>query len=177
MHSFNQAAKRKVIAIIAVLAIAAAAIAWIKPTLDERSAIATAIQWGRLAPIPKDATRVHAYRNEAFTWSRVWVTFHASPAEIDAFLKSSPGLKGVTPEVFTPKHMYLPHSLKPADLDWSNNKYFLDNEPRQFHLSWFDPTIKKRGRLYEMSTTDDVEMGWIAIDDAHNVVSIDMDSE
>jgi hypothetical protein len=173
----SQPLKRKVIAIIVVLATAAAAFKWIKPIVDERNAIATAIQWGRLAPIPKDATQVHAYRNDAFTWSRIWITFHAPPAEIDTFLKSSPGLKGITPEIFTPKHMYLPWSLSPSDDDMMKNKYFHDDEPRLFHLPWLNPTIKQRGRLYTLSgQTDELTMGYITIDDAHQVVSIDFDS-
>src|SRR5207249_7924258 len=71
--------------------------------------IRTAREEGGLGPLPPSATDVRTYGwSNGFASGR-YIRFSAPPQEIDAFLAASPGLKGVNPERFSPKHMYLPY--------------------------------------------------------------------
>jgi hypothetical protein len=152
---------------------------WVVPGAQRRD-IGMARGILRLAPLPADATDVHTASVHALTWESASVRFTAPPSEIEAFLASSPGLKGVAPKQFTPAHRYLPDTRIPKDLDPDvprRDTYFRD-DARIHHLPWFDRTITQAGRGYFVSfgPNPDDDNGEVVVDDARNVVYIDADN-
>ena len=142
----------------------------------EQRDIAMAREMLRLAPLPADAADVHAASIHSSTWASAFVRFTAPPAEIEAFLASSPGLKGIIPKGFTPTHRYLPDTQVPKHLDPDTPRqdtYFHDYA-RIYHLPWFDRTITQAGRGYFVSfgPNADDEGGEVVVNDARHVVYI-----
>lgn len=146
----------------------------ITPLLNERHAIEAARQWGNLAPIPDSATEVRAVKHDAFTWSEIFISFQAPPAAIDTFIKSSPGLASVQPEILSPKHMYLRDPTSPnADRDMRH--LYFHNEAARYGASWYDPTVRTKGRLYPLTPSKTLDLGEIVIDDQRHTVYIHAD--
>jgi hypothetical protein len=113
--------------------------------------IRAAREQGGLAPLPPSATDVHTDGWSTGFSSARYIRFKAKPQEIEAFLATSPGLKGVSPERFSPKHMYLPYPKHTPNSDEEleesvRHKYFSLNGP-----SWYNPTIRVTGCRYAIS--------------------------
>jgi len=153
----------------------------IEPVRRERQALDAAIRWARLAPIPTGATQIHATKHDAFTWSAVYLSFHAPQADINAFIASSPGLSGIRPELLSPQHMYLPRSTKPhlkeEDLEKEERHIYFRDDVVTNDARWFDPTIRFRGRLYQVPESNSVTYGEVIVDDLRHIVYIHEDSE
>lgn len=123
-----------------------------------------ALDLARLADWPESATGIRAdgTRN-AFSMTCL-LRFSAPPEAIDAWIRQSPGLKGVSPEPFLPQHMLLPY---PADGETSAEHRYFHPDTR---YPWFDPTIRNRGRRYEVPQDRNACGGEVIIDDeAHTV--------
>src|SRR5690242_4255274 len=90
------------------IAVFALFVGWRSATAPAR-AIQTARIYGHLAPLPASATDVRAVEFHNLFSGEAFVRFRALPQEIETFLSASPGLRGVTPQKFTPAHQYLPY--------------------------------------------------------------------
>jgi hypothetical protein len=112
---------------------------------------------------PYSTTTVH---------NTLYVRFKAAPKEIEAFVVASPGLKGVMPERFNPKHMHLPYpkddQFKKQDPEeYLRHRYFWLRG-----LDWYDPTIRVKGRRYEIPWHGKGYHGEVVIDDESHIVFI-----
>jgi hypothetical protein len=132
---------------------------------------------GNLAPLPPSATdlRTDGWSN-GFSSAR-YLRFKAKPQEIEQFLAASPGLKGVRPERFHARHMYLPY---PALSSWETGKMEEElKEPVRHHYfslhglpEWYNPTIRIKGRRYAIPWHDKGYYGEIVVDDVDHEVFI-----
>ncbi|MBL7221605.1 MAG: hypothetical protein ISS69_15955 [Phycisphaerae bacterium] len=116
-----------------------------------------------LAELPTSATDVRIGRS-GWDAGRVFVfRFGADPADIEAFLASSPVLAGSTPVVYsTEKTLALEieegveeSDYLPAGPSWP---------------SWFDPWLRKAGRMYRRGPDAPYELNWIIVNDETHVV-------
>lgn len=125
-----------------------------------------ALGLARLADWPEGATEVRAdgTRN-AFSMTYL-LRFSAPPEAIEAWIRQSPGLKGVSPEQFTPQRMLLPY---PADGETSTEHRYFHPDPR---YPWFDPTIRNRGRRYTIPQDRNACGGEVIIDDEAQTVFV-----
>jgi hypothetical protein len=137
--------------------------------------IRTAREEGGLAPLPPSATgiRTDGWSN-GFASGR-HIRFSAPPREIEAFLAASPGLKGVRPERFHPRHMYIPYPKEPKDKFGSIEE--IEESVRHKHFSlngpaWYNPTVRVRGRRYEIPWRGKAYWGEVVVDDTKHVVFI-----
>jgi hypothetical protein len=136
--------------------------------------IRAAREQGKLAPLPPSATdlRTDGWSN-GFASER-HLRFKAKPVEIEQFLAASPGLKGVRPERFQPKHMYLPSSMKTtfdsleALEESTRHRYFYPHGP-----TWYAPAIRVKGRRYEIPWHGGQYHGEVIVDDIAHVVFIE----
>jgi hypothetical protein len=117
----------------------------------------------------------------------MYLRFAADAADIDAFVKRSPSLKLVVPEVFSGGRQHLPYDeaaqrglLEEATSvgDWADWKEHARHErflPNKHWPEWYDPTITGAGRKYEFRG-DPAQKGhnWgtVYVDDVRNVVLI-----
>jgi hypothetical protein len=132
-------------------------------------AIATAREWGKLAPLPASATEVRAVEYHNLFAGDAFIRFKAPPAEIEAFLAASPGLRGVTAEKFTPKHMFTPYPTTDDNLDeWTQHRHF---SLRQYP-PWCDPTIRTKGRRYQIAWHGKAYHGEVMVDDVKHIVFV-----
>lgn len=99
-----------------------------------------ALDLARLADLPKSASSVKADGTSNMFSMTYLLRFQARPAEIEAFIKQSPGLNGITPEIFTPEHMCLPYP-QDGEADMRHHHFRIDAR-----YPWFNPTIRNRGR-------------------------------
>jgi hypothetical protein len=159
------------------LALAAALIfpsCWWQAATAPARAIETTRRWGRLAPLPASATEINASEWHSMFSGGAYVRFKAPPDAIEAFLVASPGLNGVTVEQFTPKHMLIPYSKSTQfeSIDdlvaRTKHRHF---SPQVFP-SWFDPTIRIKGRRYEIPQDKNQYSGEVIVDDVNHVVFI-----
>jgi hypothetical protein len=137
--------------------------------------IRAAREQGKLAPLPPSATDMQTDGWSNGFASERHLRFKAKPAEIEQFLAASPGLKGVRPERFSPRHMYLPAP------DWKGgkteeelkesgrHKYFYGK-----HLAWYNPTIRIKGRRYAIPWHDGQYHGEVIVDDVAHMVFIEV---
>jgi hypothetical protein len=118
--------------------------------------IRAAREQGNLAPLPPSATDMQTDGWSNGFASERHLRFKAKPAEIEQFLAASPGLKGVRPERFSPRHMYLPApdwkgGMAEEELKESGrHKYFYGK-----HLAWYNPTIRIKGAATRSPGTTD----------------------
>jgi hypothetical protein len=128
---------------------------------------------GNLAPLPPSATDLHTDAWSTGFSSARHLRFRAKPWEIEAFLAASPGLRGVRPERFSPRHMYLPYPKSSPQTtleeinEYLHHKHFSLNGP-----AWYNPTIRTKGRRYEIPWHGPGYWGEVVVDDARHVVFI-----
>lgn len=144
---------------------------WLMSRGSVQRDISLAREMARLAPLPADATDIHASSVHSWTWMSAFVRFTASPESVEAFLSASPGLMRVRAEEFDPKHMYLPFQSRPADVLNDRNSYFHDYS-RGYNAPWFDRTIRGRGRRYVVPADGEENWGEVVVDDVRHVVYI-----
>ncbi len=135
--------------------------------LSERAMVSRALDLGRLAALPPSASGVHADGTSNLFSMTYLLRFDAPADEIAAFVAQSPGLRGVAPEQFTAGHMMLQRPAGggvPAD---GHRRFRLD--PR---YPWFDPTVRLRGRRYEIPQDANARWGEVIIDDERNTVFV-----
>ena len=111
-----------------------------------------------LAELPPSATDVRIGRS-GWRAGRVFVfRFRADPADIETFLTSSPVLAGSVPVVYSPDKTLTPE-LGEGDL--------LSSEGWP---SWFEPWLRKGGRMYRRGPDAPYEVRWIIVNDETHVV-------
>jgi hypothetical protein len=66
---------------------------------DKRSAIECTLEWGRLAPFPPSARQLSITIHGSMFTREFRTSFTASPAEIERWLKESPGIQESSPTV------------------------------------------------------------------------------
>jgi hypothetical protein len=68
---------------------------------NEKGKVLTVLEWGRLAPFPKSACDVRIETLGSMFTRELIASFHASAAEIEAWLRASPGTAQAKAEVNT----------------------------------------------------------------------------
>jgi hypothetical protein len=128
---------------------------------------------GGLAPLPPSTTDLRTDGWASIFSSGRYIRFKAMPQEIERFLAASPGLKGVRPERFSPRHRYLPYpgttrfeSVEQVG-EYLHHKYFSPSSP-----AWYNPAIRTKGRRYEIPWHGPGYWGEVVVDDARHVVFI-----
>jgi hypothetical protein len=66
---------------------------------DMRSAIECTLEWGRLAPFPPSAEQFTITTHGTMFTRQFRTSFTAAPAEIERWLKDSPGIQEISPTV------------------------------------------------------------------------------
>jgi len=131
---------------------------------------------GRLAHLPDSAVDVHVWGWHSMFTGEDFLMFKASPEDINDFVMNSKSLNGLEVEDINDLHMYLPRSQHPlsADVDideYYKHKYYIDLE----RPDWWKPTIKIKGRVYEIPPDNDMRghnSGSLIINDETNTVYI-----
>jgi hypothetical protein len=131
------------------------------------SNLKTTLKLGRLAAIPESATDLKIDGTSNLFSSTYHIRFHASPEDIEEFIRNSPGLNGVLPAKFDAKRQHLPF-LKEDELWNDEHEYFAVDK----RYPWFNPIIKTRGRKYKIPQDHDANSGEVIINDETNVVYI-----
>lgn len=103
---------------------------------SERAQTRRALDLARLADLPNSASSVKADGTSNILSRTSLLRFQASADEIEVFISSSSGLRGVSPEYFTPDHMSLPY---PQGGEASLQHHYFSFDAR---YPWFDPTIR-----------------------------------
>ncbi|MBN1514652.1 MAG: hypothetical protein JXB13_21735 [Phycisphaerae bacterium] len=150
---------------VASVAVVVAAVASVVRVSDNGK-VRRALDLARLADWPEGATGIRADGRSNMFSTEYRLRFSAPPEAIEAWIRQSPGLKGVAPEQFTPQHMLLPY---PADGETSAEHCYFHPDPR---YPWFDPTIRNRGRRYEVPQDANACWGEVLIDDETGTVYI-----
>ncbi|MHC4344333.1 MAG: DUF4190 domain-containing protein [Planctomycetota bacterium] len=121
---------------------------------------------GRLANLPESATELKAEGWHAGFAGAEFLTFRTTPDQIEKFIADSPGIRGLTPELFTPEHMYLPNG---EGDDWTRDPNYLKHE--YFYPDSMPPWWKpvRKGRRYRVPHSQDCQL---IIDDETNTVYI-----
>ena len=102
------------------------------------------------APLPASATNVKAYRWTAGFAYEAWVRFTASPDDVEAFLATSPELRGAEPEHFSRDRMLIARPPdEDAHADKGDSKPHVYAPPSPFSPSWYVPEIREKGRRYK----------------------------
>jgi len=169
--AYKAAAMKKLIALVAGSVIAGIAGGVFSLTNGSTAHVVEAtLAEARLANLPKSAKDVHVHMWENEFSSFGLMRFSAPQKDIEAFVAGSPGLASVAPEIFSPAHRYL--SWTGALAVNSSDEYFIDRSSMKV---WFDPTVKDKGRKYELRK--DVTggyTGYVVIDDEKNTVYIEV---
>ncbi len=125
---------------------------------------------GRLAPLPPSATDIRTASWSGMFTGAGHLSFRATPEDIERFIANSPSLEHVAPKTYDQDHKHLPFASQrgePADL---RDDYF-QPRPRPF---WYDVTIRRKGRQYEIPAADHHNWGWVTINDETHTVYIEV---
>jgi len=133
---------------------------------DETEMAQRALDFARLAKLPASATAIKADGTDGLFSGTFLLRFQAPAADIEAFLQQSPGLNGVTPMLLTPEQMCLPFPPDGAR-DGRHHCFTLDER-----YPWFDPTIRTRGRRFEVPQDANACGGEVFVDDETGTVFI-----
>jgi len=117
------------------------------------------LQLGRLADLPVGANDVRIDGSSNLFTSCYRIRFKATPDEIEAFVACSPGLRGIAVEQFTPEHMYLPSPDFRNGTDADGHCYY--RTARDY--PWFDPTIRVKGRRFEIPQDHNANYGEVLL--------------
>lgn len=172
MRTMAPRRRLKVLLAIGGLACIGGFVAWQIKAAQNRD-FTTAREMAGLAPYPASARDMRVYCNGHLFWTGYYVRFSASSGEIKAFLAASPSLKEKAPEIFSPKHQYLPlpAGQNASDLLDSPNAYFQDyGVVVKASAPWFNRTIKQAGRRYCIQYNDN--NGEVVVDDVRHIVYV-----
>jgi hypothetical protein len=125
---------------------------------------------GRLADLPASAKDVKTEGWSSLFSGSDYLTYKATSEDIENFIKESS--ISFAPEVFDGNHQHL--QTEPNDNIWQTeeyykNKYFIRNGDWP---EWFDPTLKSKGRIYEIPAENNHNWGEVIINDETNTVYI-----
>jgi hypothetical protein len=134
----------------------------------------TILRNGRLADLPASASDVKAEGWSSLFSGTDYLMFKAAPKDIEKFITESKSIDA-SPKVFNENHQYLPAPNNPElrqaidTNEYSQNEYFYRNSDWP---EWFDPTINKKGRIYEIPGMNGHNWGEIIINDETNTLYI-----
>lgn len=117
-----------------------------------------------LAELPPSATNVRIGRSGWSSSRRFVLRFTADPADIEAFLASSPVLVGGTRVVYTAEKTLILEPEPGGAQEWDH----LSAGPSW--PTWFDPWLKNGGRMYRRGHDAPYELNWIIVNDETHVV-------
>jgi hypothetical protein len=138
-------------------------------TLGTGGKLRQALSMGRLAGIPEFVTDFKFDGTGSRSSAAFFIKFTAAPVDIERFVTGSPGLSTLVPESLGPERMYLPYpasSTHPVVL--GQHVFFRPDE----RYSWFDPTVRGKGRRYVIPKDPNANEGEVTIDDEKLVVYI-----
>jgi hypothetical protein len=137
-----------------------------QPELDM---IAEMLHLGRLASLPGSAANVTCDGVANAFSAQYALRFQAEPADIDAFVSASASLKGVSPELFSKSHQYIPYNETVGDSSTlEHHATFL----LQQRFPWFVPVVRERGRRYSIEQDRRGVWGEVVIDDVKSIVYV-----
>jgi len=128
------------------------------------------LRLGRLADLPTGAHDVRIDGSSSLFSSCYYLRFQAPADAIEAFVAASPGLRGLVAEQFTPAHMYLPSENSSTGIRRDGHRYF--HYPDASGCPWFDPTIRVKGRRFEIPQDANANYGEVIINDETQTVYI-----
>ncbi|HEY3329440.1 MAG TPA: hypothetical protein VGK19_05425 [Capsulimonadaceae bacterium] len=122
-----------------------------------------------LEALPESARGVKVHKYSSFTYRAYCLKFSASPDDIDKFLSRSHGVPGGKVEKLTMSHKLLPISSA-SELSTLNVNFYAGTF--EDNARWFIPPVITHGRRYELTSTEDMDQGYIIVDDTRHVVYI-----
>ena len=130
----------------------------------------------QLADLPNSATSVQAIqRLRGDSSGEQYLMFQATAEDIEKFVVESQGIRDRKPEIFDSDNMYLPRKRRSKFRDkkewqeYSRHEHF---RRRSYWPDWFDPTIRLKGRKYDISVSEDYRRGNVVINDKTDTVYI-----
>ena len=128
----------------------------------------------QLANLPSSATSVQAVGQ--IRGGKQYLVFQATAEDIEKFVAGSESLKNQEPMLFDSDNMYLPrkHRFNFRDKEkwkeYSRHEHF---RRRRYWPDWYDPTIRLKGRKYDITTSEDNHRrGTVVINDETDTVYI-----
>lgn len=110
-----------------------------------RNRAESALRAGRLAKLPSEAREIKHHAWSGFFTGSQFVTFTASPDEVNAFVARSPSLANVRPSLFSKKRHRLPYPERDSDQEFDGHDYY----PAQtLAPAWWNGTLRDSGRVY-----------------------------
>ncbi|MEC5127030.1 hypothetical protein VSU19_09730 [Verrucomicrobiales bacterium BCK34] len=117
------------------------------------NAVAEIIDSGRLAPLPESASEILSYAWVGLFTGKSFLTFKASPGQINYWLQNCSSLKSVEPQL----HNSADPLIRPQASDAP---------------SWFTPSLEIKGRYFEIPAVEQHNWGEIIINDHTNQVFV-----
>lgn len=115
-----------------------------------------------LAPLPKSATEVRSY-SKVFLFTGInFLRFHASQADIEAFLRESPILKEAKCTIYS------------KDRPRQDEYFFLRKAVPNITPSWYIPSIRGTGRGYRFWKNRYKYDGKLLVDEEKNLVFVEL---
>ena len=121
-----------------------------------------------IAELPPSATDVRIGRQKAFASLTFLLRFRADPADIEAFLASSPVLEGSKPVVYSTGYVLYNPACELDELPDAGGDILSAGHDWP---SWFDPWLSKSGRMFRRGPdVPSYELLWIIVNDDTHVV-------
>lgn len=134
---------------------------------SDKHKIEVALKFGRLAPLPESAMKILVETRGNMMSGTFYLCFQGPSSDIEKWIKSSDGLKGVEVRHYTEKNMLLPYPNSADDSD-PDQDYFHRNKK----IPWYNPTIRKKGRRFDIPQDKEANYGMVIINDTNGVVYI-----
>lgn len=123
-----------------------------------------------IAELPPSATNVRIARTKAFASLTFLLRFRADPADVEAFLASSPILEGSKPVVYSTDYVLYNPACELDDLPDADGDTLSAGHDWP---SWFDPWLSKGGRMFRRGPdVPSYELLWIIVNDDTHVVYV-----
>ena len=130
---------------------------------------AEALGLAGLAALPASATNVRSDGTKNTFSATYVIQFKAPAADIDAFLKASPRLAGITPEALTDQHQYIPYAEAKGETSKLESHATFHPEAR---FPWYVPAVRSKGRRFVIPQDRQAVYGEVVVDDAAAIVYI-----
>lgn len=142
-----------------------------KYRLERKQAmIDAALAYARLAPLPVPAEQAQA-STEGLLFSRqIFLSFKTTPEKISRWIEASPSLRDNEPFLHNANHMYISND----ELEKRSERDQYGHEPFWIppNAKWFDPSIREKGRRFEIPQDKSAYSGTVIIDDITDTVYI-----
>lgn len=144
-------------------------------TLTPRGAAAETLDRGRLASLPFSATDIRSHSWQGLLSGEYYVRFRAPVADVEEFLKNSPGLRGAEVKHYSPERQrrLMHDGPLPSDGPDLRHEYHHESHPVDW---WWNGELLQKGRVYSIPADEDGAHHWgrVIYDEASGVVFINV---